>query len=156
MLRCMAPGPGHRNLRKGRVSIPGQIYFVTTTTRGRKPIFRDWVAATATCRTLAHPDTWGDATLLCWVLMPDHWHGLVQLGDRDALALAVNRFKARITKAVHGCGVAGAVWARAYHDHALRADEDVRAAARYIVANPMRAGIVIHACDYPFWGAVWM
>ena len=42
------------------------------------------------------------------------------------------------------------------YDHALRADEDVLAAARYIVANPLRAGLVGSIRDYPFWDAVWL
>jgi putative transposase len=28
------------DLRKGRVSIPGQIYFITTVTADREPLFR--------------------------------------------------------------------------------------------------------------------
>ena len=48
------------------------------------------------------------------------------------------------------------VWASAYHDHAIRDDEDLRAVARYIVANPLRAGLVKSVADYPFWDAVWL
>ena len=36
---------------------------------------------------------------LCWVLMPDHWHGLVQLGQRDSLPIVVNRFKVLVAEA---------------------------------------------------------
>ena len=28
--------------------------------------------------------------------------------------------------------------------------------ARYIVANPLRAGLVTKIGDYPFWNAVWL
>jgi hypothetical protein len=28
--------------------------------------------------------------------------------------------------------------------------------ARYIVANPLRAGLVEHLGDYPHWDAVWL
>jgi hypothetical protein len=48
------------------------------------------------------------------------------------------------------------VWERAYHDHALRREEDVVGLARYIVANPIRAGLATRVCDYPFWNAVWL
>ena len=34
--------PGHRSLRKGRVSLPQQIYHVTTATADREPHFRDF------------------------------------------------------------------------------------------------------------------
>ncbi len=99
---------------------------------------------------------WGDTSLLAWVLMPDHWHGLVQLGD-EPLAHVMNRFKGNATRALHAsCGVDEHIWDRSFHDHALRADEDIQQAARYIVANPIRAGLVKNVLDYPYWNAVWL
>ncbi|MNN75503.1 hypothetical protein D3C81_1918110 [compost metagenome] len=53
-------------------------------------------------------------------------------------------------------GRTGKVWQSGYHDHALRRDEDLKAAARYLVANPLRAGLVKSVRDYPFWNAVWL
>ena len=50
----------------------------------------------------------------------------------------------------------GEVWKPAYHDRALRRDEDSRVAARYLIANPLRAGLVTRIADYPFWDAVWL
>jgi hypothetical protein len=38
----------------------------------------------------------------------------------------------------------------------VRSDEDVQAIARYIVANPIRAGLVKRVGDYPFWNAIWL
>jgi REP element-mobilizing transposase RayT len=148
---------GHKRLRSGRCSLAGQTYFVTTTTIGRRPLFADRRIANVVCRRVASPGTWGDAELLCWVLMPDHWHGLVTLGRRDPLGVVVNRFKARVTKTVREMAPAvGPVWARAFHDHALRAEEDLLDVARYIVLNPVRAGIAARVMDYPYWNAVWL
>jgi len=68
----------------------------------------------------------------------------------------MNRFKALSAKAVSREDGEARVWARGYHDHALRQDENLRGAARYIIANPLRAGIVSHPLDYPYWGAAWL
>jgi hypothetical protein len=38
----------------------------------------------------------------------------------------------------------------------LRRDENIRQAARYIVANPVRAGLVRRAADYPYWDCIWL
>ena len=100
--------------------------------------------------------TWGDARVYAWVLMPDHWHGLIQLGDRDGLPAVMNRFKALSTKALSRESGKAQIWARGYHDHALRHDESFLGASRYIVANPLRAGIVSHLLDYPYWDAAWL
>ena len=34
--------------------------------------------------------------------------------------------------------------------------EDVRAVARYIIANPLRAGLCERIGDYPLWDAAWL
>jgi len=44
----------------------------------------------------------------------------------------------------------------AYHDRALRREYDVVRVARYIIANPLRAGLVDKVGDYPHWDAVWV
>jgi REP element-mobilizing transposase RayT len=48
------------------------------------------------------------------------------------------------------------VWQNGFHDHALRQEEDLAEVARYIVANPLRAGLVERLGDYPHWHAIWL
>jgi putative transposase len=52
--------------------------------------------------------------------------------------------------------VAGPLWQKGFHDHAVRGDEDMRALARYVVANPVRAGLVRSVREYPHWDARWL
>ncbi len=148
---------GHEALRRGRASLPGQIYNITTTTAGRAPFFRDFAAACAAARCCEDLHLLGDARMFAWVLMPDHVHWLLQLGERDALPTVITRLKSASARATNrALSRSGAVWARAYHDHALRHEEDLVTAARYIVANPLRAGLAKRVSDYPFWNAVWL
>lgn len=149
--------PGHRALRRGRTSAQGRIYHVTFATLDRAPWFREPALAAACCRTFAPSTAACAATLLCWVLMPDHFHGLLQLHGTDGLSRCVQRLKGRASGACRLILPAlPAVWARGFYDHALRRDEDVPAAARYIVANPVRAGLVARVADYPYWNATWL
>lgn len=95
--------------------------------------------------------------MLAWVLMPDHAHWLIQLGATDSLHVVVNRLKsASARRANRVLNRSGALWARSFHDRALRAEDDAKASARYIVANPLRAGLASAIGDYPFWDAVWL
>jgi REP element-mobilizing transposase RayT len=87
--------------------------------------------------------------------MPDHWHGLVKLGMCDELALVMNRFKSLTAKSLR-CTQPMLVWGAGFHDRALRKDETMHAAARYIVRNPLRAGLVDNVLDYPYWNCVWL
>jgi REP-associated tyrosine transposase len=149
--------PGHIALRRGRWSESGRIYLVTFVTQGRRPLFRDFCLAAVACRTFAKSAQAAGAELLCWVLMPDHFHGLVQLGERSSLARCVQRIKGQSSAACRATMTRSEpVWSRAFHDHALRADEDVAAAAGYVIANPVRAGIVDDVFVYPYWDAYWL
>jgi REP element-mobilizing transposase RayT len=149
--------PGHRALRKGRISLPRHAYLATTTTANRVGVFVDFKAACTACRCFESEMTLGDAGMLAWVLMPDHAHWLIQLGDREPLDRVVARLKSVSARSVNRVlGRKGPLWSRAYHDHALRSDEDVKAIARYIIGNPVRAGLVEQVGDYPFWNAVWI
>lgn len=149
--------PGNRALRRGRISLPGHVYLVTATTMNRKRYFLQFKAACAACRCFEDSRTLADASMLAWVLMPDHGHWLIRLGAKTALNQVVNRLKsASARSANHLLGRQGALWQHAYHDHALRSEEGLRKVARYIIANPVRAGLVERVGDYPFWNAVWV
>jgi putative transposase len=148
---------GHAALRRGRATLPQQVYHVTIATRRRCPVFDDFVAGCAAARSFTLEASLGDATLMAWVLMPDHAHWLLQLGTRDTLARVVGRMKACSAREVNRTTArSGPLWDRAYHDHALRQEEDLASIARYIVANPLRAGLVTSVRNYPFWDAIWL
>lgn len=88
--------------------------------------------------------------------MPDHFHGLIRLDGVRPLSKVVQHLKSSASRECRMRQPGIRVWARAFHDHALRAEEDIRVAARYLVANPIRAGLVAHAYDYPYWDAMWL
>jgi len=141
---------GHR-LRKGRYSTPGQNYVVTLVTRGRTPVFARLKPARWAVRCLHDKDVVNHSTTLAFVIMPDHVHWLFQLSETGELSTVVRLYKAKVSHAL-GCSI----WQRGFHDRALRVYEDVVSISRYIVANPLRAGLVEHIGDYPHWDAVWL
>src|SRR5690606_17823069 len=119
-----ATRPGPRALRRGRSSLPGTPYLLAASCAGRSPLFQNWTCASAVAATLAEARLWRDARLECWVLMPDHLHVLLTLGN-EPLPQLMRRIKA-VTSGVanHAHGrIREAVWARGYHDHALRREE---------------------------------
>ena len=94
---------------------------------------------------------------MAWVVMPDHFHGLLLVGDSAPLSQVMRSFKGRVAVEVNRLFArAGPLWQTAFHDHAMRREEDLEEMARYIVANPVRAGLVKKIGDYPFWNAEWL
>lgn len=143
--------PHGRDLRKGRVSLPGQVYHITTVTHDRQPIFAELRAARLLVQALRQAENRDGATTLAFVVMPDHLHWLMQLGDGKSLSRVVGA-----VKAVSAHAIGRRIWQGGFHDHAVRQEEDLAALARYIVANPLRAGLVERVGDYPHWDAVWL
>ncbi len=145
-----------RDLRKGRLSESGRPYLITTVVRERRPLFEDWRIGRLLVSELRQAVQGGRADSLSWVIMPDHLHWLL-VPRTETLEVVLRRAKSRSARAINrALGRSGAVWQRGYHDHALRRDEDLRAAARYIVANPLRAGLVATVGDYPLWDCVYL
>lgn len=144
------------NLRKGRYSEPGQLYSITTITHQREPLFHNFHCARTLITEMRclHDD--GLIDNLAWVVMPDHLHWLFAL-QQEKLGSVVNFLKGRSSRFVNQqLNRTGPLWQRAFYDHALRREEDVRKLARYIVANPLRAGLVTTIGDYPHWGTAWL
>ena len=150
-------GPGYRALRRGRRSGPDQVYLLTTTTWDRRRLFADHENAFAVAAVLREDRLWRDSQLLCWTLMPDHLHLLLSLGHAEPLPKLMQRVKA-ITSAAADVDTIPRIrrtWMPGFHDHALRREEDIAAVARYVVMNPVRAGLVERTRDYPFRGSIW-
>lgn len=146
------------DLRKGRYSEADRAYFITTVLADReKCYFDDFMCARLVIMNmkLLHEDQ--AVYSLAWVIMPDHVHWLFQLGATSSLSEVVKTFKARTARCINThLGKSGALWQKSFYDHALREEEDVRAIARYIVANPLRSRLVEHIGDYPHWDAIWL
>ena len=90
-------------------------------------------------------------------MIPDHFHWLVQLGDDAELGKLMNNIKGRSSFEINKqAGKPGALWQKQYYDHAIRCHEDIKNIARYIIANPLRAGLVNNIGVYPHWDAKWL
>ncbi|WP_077231309.1 REP-associated tyrosine transposase [Methyloversatilis thermotolerans] len=142
---------GHRRLRIGRTSIAGCAYLITTVTRNRLPFFLDLRTARVVIRVMREADNRGDARTLAYVLMPDHLHWLMVLGENRSLSRVVQSVKASSARKV-----GTALWQRGFHDRAVRKENDLLHMARYVVANPLRKGLVDHVGGYSHWDAVWL
>ena len=152
----MHPRPNSHRLRRGRYSEPERAYLVTAVVHQRRPVFSDWRIGRLLVAEFKRAHDSGQVNSLAWVVMPDHFHWLLQIIDGH-LSHVVGVTKARCTHSVNKkIGLSGPLWQSGFHDRAIRDDEDVRHFARYVVANPLRAGLVSRIGDYPLWDAAWL
>jgi hypothetical protein len=110
------------------------------------------LVASAVCGAIRGGACGPGARAIGWVLMPDHWHGLVRLEGDACLAACVATFRSLTARAAREIdpGV-GDLWCAAFHRRVLRRDSELLGATRYLVANPVRAGLAVRMGDYPYW-----
>jgi REP element-mobilizing transposase RayT len=150
------PSSKQRNLRIGRHSESGRPYLVTAVTKNLVSVFQDWALGRLLVGTMKSEHESKQVASLAWVVMPDHLHWLFELQEGDISAV-MRRVKSCSTLLVNrASGRSGPLWQTSFHDRALRREENVLAAARYVVANPLRAGLVQRLGDYPLWDAIWL
>ena len=152
----MPDSPASHRLRTGRYAEPNRIYLLTTNTLGREPVFADYALGRLVVHQFRKAQSLGLENSLAWVVMPDHFHWLVEL-EKCSLSSLMRQTKSLTTREVNlSTARHGPLWQQGYHDRALRRDEDLVKMARYVVANPLRAGLVKRLGDYPLWDAIWV
>ena len=127
----------------------GKSYYVTFCTRDRRIL-------SPSARTIALESCVAGHLrsyfLHSVVVMPDHVHLVFTLYRIATLAATMKLIKSTSARGIGG----GVVWQREYFDRILRSDEDLRAKCEYVVNNPVRAGLVASAEDYPWIWRSWV
>ena len=128
-------------------------YFLTFCTFKRRRFF---VSSATVSRTLAQfRKTCAEEgfEILAYCFMPDHAHLLVEgLEDRSDLRHFSKLAKQR-SGSVHARQVGEPLWQEGYYDRVLRDGDDILMVARYLMNNPIRAGLVARVTDYPYLGS---
>jgi putative transposase len=128
-------------------------YLLTFCAYDRRRYFIDGdVVALARTQFLRASST-GQFEIVAYCFMPDHVHLLVT-GTAEGADLRV--FAAR-AKQLSGHRFArmrhSRLWQEGFYDHVVRSEESRPAIVRYIIENPVRAGLVETAAEYPHWGS---
>jgi REP element-mobilizing transposase RayT len=133
------PAKGHAALRRGRFSGTGAEYFLTICTQSRQPGLTASPVATAIMDEMHRMEADGTWQVRCALVMPDHLHLLVILGDRLPLSRAVARLKAKSGSAPGA--YAQLQWQRGFFDHHIRPEDDRLSLFLYVFLNPSRAAL---------------
>ena len=147
----------YNDLRKVRFSSSNQTFFITTVVKGRVPYFADYFLGRKVVIEMRRLHDEKLVQSIAWVLMPDHLHWVFQLGDSHDLSTTMRLFKGRSANKVNEALIRkGPIWQKTYFDRAIRDNEDIKNISRYLVANPLRSGLVKNIGEYPLWDAIWL
>lgn len=139
--------------RSARIIYPGAPHHVTQRGNRRQQVFhndRDYARyvglLTESCQR---------ENVQCWAycLMPNHVHLVLVPDDESGLSRAVGRTHRRYTQYFnHNAKSAGLLWQGRFKSSPMD-EARLFAACRYIEFNPVRAGLVVRAEDWP-WSSV--
>ena len=149
----MSEAHQHRNIRLCPENYLGcQWYFVTVCAHERVNYFRGKSLSNRVLRVLKEESAKHFFFVRAFCLMPDHLHLLLQGSSLNAdLLKFMNGFKQRTS---HDYWVRNGktLWQVSFYDHVLRGEDAPGDVAWYIWLNPVRAGLVEKAEDYPYSG----
>jgi putative transposase len=128
-------------------------YFLTFCTAGRHPAFTAIEVFDLVLAQILRAANQNRFEILAYCFMPDHVHllleGTAPNSDLRQFAKDAKQYSGFHYKRVHG----RQLWQPSYYDHVLRDEEDTWSVARYIVENPLIAGLADCADAYPFLGS---
>ena len=128
-------------------------YFVTAVTRERVKAFDSNDFGPFCVTELIAIATSFKFDVTAYTFMPDHSHFLVTASEEGAdFKKMVKTFKQQTGfDWSKRCG--RRLWQKGYFERVLRDDDAPLSVARYIIENPVRAGLVSDARDYPLSGS---
>jgi putative transposase len=128
-------------------------YSLTLCTFDRLPAFAEPPVVATVLSQLRSTAAKEGFAVLAYCFMKDHLH-LLLAGDRDDSDL--RRFVVRFRQASgywYAQATGRRLWQEGYYDHVLRSEEDTRTVVRYLLGNPVRAGLTDSIGEYPWAGS---
>ena len=148
------PARPPRLRRLGRIFPRSPVYLVTACTANRRHVLADAVVHDA-FMSFASAGRDHGAWVGCYMLMPDHLHLFVALDDeRVSLANWMKSLKNSVSKVLRAQGMPPPHWQKGFFDHVLRSGESYSEKWNYVRENPLRAGLVSTAEDWPYQGEI--
>jgi Transposase IS200 like len=88
---------------------------------------------------------------LAWCLVPNHVHVVIEILDRHSLSATVGNWKSFTAKRANAqLGRSGSFWHADYFDRYMRDEGHLVRTIEYVECNPVKAGLVEIASDWPW------
>ena len=128
------------------------VYFLTACTLNRRHLLAN-SEIHHQFRVFAAGAEKFNVTVGRYVLMPDHVHLFAAFSPKSpSLSKWVKALKGTLSSGFRAAGIAGLYWQDGFFDHVLRSEESYAEKWLYVCQNPVRAGLVKRAEDWPFQG----
>jgi len=142
--------PG-RNASEENILTPARTFFVTTKTSMGRRLLQSERNAGLLIDVLRSLVVERRFQLHDFVIMPDHLHALMTVNDGMTIEKAMQLVKGRFSRRLSlEFGYKGDVWQRGFSEVQVIGEESLRTHREYIMQNPVKAGLVTSADQFPF------
>ena len=148
------PNFKRRPPRLSRVFNDRPLYFITFCTHQRKPFLACDEVHAAFAVFAKRAETSFNVAVGRYVIMPDHIHLFVRGADDFRLGHWIALPKQVLGKAAKLPRAKAHLWQEGFFDHVLRSNEGYAQKWNYVRENPVRAGLVGSAADWPYQGEI--
>jgi putative transposase len=147
----MKNNPGHL---AGFSYVGFHRYSLTFCTEQRQQHFTDASAVELAVQQLLRASREQKFAVLAYCFMPDHLHVLVEGNAEDSDCKRFIKAFKQYSGYYHAQKYRKTLWQRYGFEHVLRDDEVTIEVAKYILANPVRAGLAETVEKYPHVGSL--
>jgi putative transposase len=130
------------------------VFFITVCTERRRQVLATALVHEAFARFAERAHADHDIAVGRYVIMPDHVHLFVSGPENFELGRWMGALKQCLEKQILCTRSTGPLWQRGFFDHVLRNDESYGEKWNYVRDNPVRAGLVPDADDWPYAGEI--
>jgi len=139
--------------RVRRINDPGVIQHVMNRANRRVSMFLQPTDYEGFLVLLVEAGRRFGVSLLAFCLMPNHWHLVVMTRDRGAVSAYMRWLTGTHVKRyhrAHGLEGTGHLYQGRFTSVVVQSDVHLSIVLRYVEANPLRAGLVARAEDWPW------
>jgi putative transposase len=129
-------------------------YFLTFCTYGRSHVFTSNAVVDLVLAQISRASRESSVAVIAYCFMPDHVHLLVEGRSEASDCKEFIRRAKQYSGFYYSQQYGAKLWQRYSFEHVLRDNEKSETAARYILNNPVRAGLVARVEDYPYLGSL--
>jgi REP-associated tyrosine transposase len=128
-------------------------YSLTFCTHFRERVFVDAAAVELVLSQFSRAASEQQFSVIAYCFMPDHVHLLVEGLSHDSDCKRFIKLAKQYAAYEFSKGRGKRLWQPWGFEHVLRDEELTHVVARYILENPVRAGLTNSVLDYPFVGS---
>jgi len=140
--------------RNRRLYVPGGIYFITSVTWQRKPLFKENAMVETLRQTLRNVRQLYTFTMQAYIFLPDHFHIMLRLTPPVTISQIMHSFKRNFTWNYKKAkeiprSTSLRLWQYGSWDHVIRDEIDHAKHFDYIHYNAVKHGCAAKPEDFP-------